>query len=509
MPGKKTRIVRALAVSMVVATLAGQAAAQQTLDNPVGRFFDMPLDSGMLDNPGDVEQVVFSAPVELEPAQWLRLYFAALELPQGSSIRMTSLRDGEVQTLDADAAQMWQNSSAYFNGNLVAVELVAGPRTVGNRLVLQRVAFDPKIQDRGEPGECGICDVDDRQPSTDLASGRLMPAGCSASVYCESGSLTSAGHCGAEGGVIQFNVPPSNSNCGLVNPPVADQFPVTATTGVNQGVGADWRVIRTGINSQGQTVQQRYNSFRRFAGTAATTGSALQIFGYGIDRTCDRNQVQQLSPGVIGPVGGNSYEFNNDVRGGNSGSGMVVNNFLVGVVTHCSPQCGNNLGTRGDKADFRAARDAACVPAFRLDVSAAPSAPSVAIGVAPADINNMSNGTTLFSRTFFRGEQVTLTAPESNGNGVCFASWTINGAVGGRDNAITLTINANTTARANYSAAGCCPADYNRDGQGDFFDYLDFAQDYGTDAPAADFNRDGQVDFFDYLDYVAAFDRGC
>ncbi|MDX2148840.1 MAG: prolyl oligopeptidase family serine peptidase [Planctomycetota bacterium] len=54
-----------------------------------------------------------------------------------------------------------------------------------------------------------------------------------------------------------------------------------------------------------------------------------------------------------------------------------------------------------------------------------------------------------------------------------------------------------------------CPADFNRDGQVDFFDYLDFALAYSTDDPTADFNRDGQVDFFDYLDFALAFSSGC
>ena len=52
-----------------------------------------------------------------------------------------------------------------------------------------------------------------------------------------------------------------------------------------------------------------------------------------------------------------------------------------------------------------------------------------------------------------------------------------------------------------------CPADWNGDGQVDFFDYLDFVQDFNDDN--ADFNGDGQTDFFDYLDFVQAFDEGC
>jgi probable HAF family extracellular repeat protein len=57
--------------------------------------------------------------------------------------------------------------------------------------------------------------------------------------------------------------------------------------------------------------------------------------------------------------------------------------------------------------------------------------------------------------------------------------------------------------------AGGCPADFNRDGQADFFDYLDFAAAFDAEDPSADFSGDSQVDFFDYLDFVQAFDAGC
>ncbi len=54
-----------------------------------------------------------------------------------------------------------------------------------------------------------------------------------------------------------------------------------------------------------------------------------------------------------------------------------------------------------------------------------------------------------------------------------------------------------------------CPADFNRDGVADFFDYLDFATAFAAEDPSADLNNDGVVDFFDYLDFVRAFDAGC
>ena len=54
-----------------------------------------------------------------------------------------------------------------------------------------------------------------------------------------------------------------------------------------------------------------------------------------------------------------------------------------------------------------------------------------------------------------------------------------------------------------------CRADFNGDGQVDFFDYLDFVQAYSDENPRADFNGDGQIDFFDYLDFVQAYSEGC
>ena len=50
-------------------------------------------------------------------------------------------------------------------------------------------------------------------------------------------------------------------------------------------------------------------------------------------------------------------------------------------------------------------------------------------------------------------------------------------------------------------------ADYNADGVVDFFDYLDFVNDFSANMLDAYFNEDGVIDFFDYLDFVEAFAR--
>ena len=62
---------------------------------------------------------------------------------------------------------------------------------------------------------------------------------------------------------------------------------------------------------------------------------------------------------------------------------------------------------------------------------------------------------------------------------------------------------------AGLDAPPFCPADFNRDGTVDFFDYLDFVSAFADEDPTADFNGDAIVDFFDYLDFAQAFGAGC
>ncbi|MDX2147560.1 MAG: hypothetical protein SFZ23_08565 [Planctomycetota bacterium] len=54
-----------------------------------------------------------------------------------------------------------------------------------------------------------------------------------------------------------------------------------------------------------------------------------------------------------------------------------------------------------------------------------------------------------------------------------------------------------------------CQADFNCDGQLDFFDYLDFASAFSAEEPTADYNGDAQIDFFDYLDFAQDVAFGC
>ena len=251
------------AITLVVGSFATPTLAQQTLDWPVGELRDYHLDSGVQNNPAIRAQTVFLDVIAIQDAAWLRIYFAEVHLEADSFVRITSLLDQEVQELDADGLAMWDNSSAYFNGNVLLVELVAGPRTKGNRIVIDQVAMETTAA--LPAGGCGICGFDNRVPSDEDWSARLFPAGCTSSVWNTESCIVSAGHCIGGNMVIQFRVPNSTVNCVTLNPPIADQFPITSFSSVNGGVGNDWAVMTSGTNFLGETPYDRYADFRPIA----------------------------------------------------------------------------------------------------------------------------------------------------------------------------------------------------------------------------------------------------
>ncbi|MGD8454665.1 MAG: GEVED domain-containing protein [Phycisphaerae bacterium] len=343
--------------------LVGSAMAQSTLDWPVGEYQDYALDSGVVANPETEATVVYVGEVHVPEAAWLRLYFRDVQLDRGSTLRMTAALDGEVQELDAAGIGMWSYTSAYFNGDTVYVELIAAPESQENRVILDRLALALLS---GQPRACGVdgcgyCGSDDRVPSAETWAGRLLPVGCTGSVFNEDSCIVSAGHC-ADGGyadVIQFNVPNSQSDCDLVNPPVADQFPITDYLFSNNDVGDDWSVMTCGTNSYGQRPYDRYGEYRPIASSPAPTGVNATVWGYGIDDSPSptRNQTQQTASGPINYRYSTHYRASVDITYGNSGSALMYNGTIIGIVTHCP--CPNYV-TRVDLAAFAAAREQLC-----------------------------------------------------------------------------------------------------------------------------------------------------
>lgn len=381
-------------LAVFTAFVGESAIAQSTLEAPVGQYATYSLDSGTWANPATEPVSVFETTIQVVGAAWLRVYFDEVILEGDSFLRITSLQDGEAQPLNAAGLAMWSNTTAYFNGDSVSLELVAASGTARNRIVVSRVEFEPGLvqgsatAQRGGSGQCGICGADDRTPTSEDWSCRLMSVGCTASVYTTNSCLVSAGHCITANLVAQFRVPASLSNCSTVNPPVADQFPITSTQQQNAGVGADWSVLRTGTNSLGQRPFQRYGALRRIAPSLASVTNPCSMWGYGLDLTCTRSQTQQISSGAITAVTAASYQFNADVRGGNSGSGLIKDGRIIAVVTHCQTGCPNH-GTRVDQSQFVAGRNAVC-PACLADVN----------GDGTVDLVDLTNELSAFGTSF-------------------------------------------------------------------------------------------------------------
>ncbi len=334
---------------------------------PRGMTLDRAWDSGVLANADPDAQVVWSTIIQSPQAAWSRIHFGGCQLSPGSLIRASSLKDGQVHTLDAAQLLEWNNATAYFNGSDILVELIAGPQTEANRLTITQVEIEiPALGPAGDPGICGICQTDGRVSSTQGGVGRTMPNGCTAAVYTPWGCTVSAGHCGGPNmQIIQFNVPQSNANCTIAMPPVDDQFPFIRSTGGGPfNPGSDWNVGVTGRNPSGQSVFQRYGIFLPLATARASQLQAVDVYGYGFNTACTLNQTLQRSPGsgiaAAVPSTQYYYTFGSDIREGNSGSPLMRQGRIIGVVTHCSENCPPNYATIIDLPVFAEVRASFC-----------------------------------------------------------------------------------------------------------------------------------------------------
>ena len=220
---------RRLPTILIGACLCTSAAFAQTqMPAPVGEFADFAMDSGPQDNFSDQAEVLFQGTVHIDNAAWIRLYFTdtvispGIEALDSGYVRITSALDGEVQELNASDMRMWNDTSAYFNGDTLYVELIGAAGSTGNRVGIAYVAVEYPVEHAASAtGTCGICDDDVREPSYEDWTARTLPIGCTASVYNEDSCMVSAGHCSFQGldQVAQFRVPLSDSDCTINMPP--------------------------------------------------------------------------------------------------------------------------------------------------------------------------------------------------------------------------------------------------------------------------------------------------
>ena len=211
---------------------------------------ELRADSDDIYNNGEKAEVVWEKTIKVRDAVWLRLYFDRLVLAHdvvgntSSTLRITSLKDGAVQILDAESARQWSNSSAYFNGDGVKLELIAYPNGRLNRVSVDHADSGEIPSDEVARTICDV--VDDRTLSDDVRVARTAPGGCTAWLFNDrQNCMLTAGHCAASTQVILFNVPISNSNGSYNNPPPEDQYPVDQSSMqfANNGIGVDLSLI--------------------------------------------------------------------------------------------------------------------------------------------------------------------------------------------------------------------------------------------------------------------------
>ena len=284
--------------------LSGPSLAQQPLT-----FDEVPylVDSGFSINRAAERGVIFAETISVEDASWLRLYFSVAEFGetpkngQATVVRMTSLADGAVQTLNAESMEQWLRSSAYFNGNAVRVELIADPGAASSRIRIHELdagRFDP---DAAQRAICGA--VDDRTLSTDPRVARIVPVGCTAWLINDAEScFLTAGHCNGSGlDVVQFNVPLSNSNGSVNHPGPEDQYPadLASIQFANGGIGNDYAYFGTFPNSQSQLTPIEVQGQTFVLGTPPLVpgGETIRITGYG-NRRWDPRHAANLESGA-------------------------------------------------------------------------------------------------------------------------------------------------------------------------------------------------------------------
>lgn len=338
-PGVLTRAACAAACFLPVCPASAEPVELPVGPAPVVVRWDPPL---LIANPDGGPGAVIQHSLRLPGAAWLRPHLEGTVLPRGATLRVTSLADGSRQEFDQEMLDRWEGCTAYFNGDSLVLEVVAsGPLAAGGAaLRLTAVEVSPPVEDRGGPGQVGICDDDERQPSTEAWVARLMPVQCTASIICSNSTALSAGHCAQPNLVLQFRVPPTTAGCTLVMPPPEDQFPAALAGSQNAGIGADWAVYTTGTNTIGQTAFERMGSYGLISSEQPAFGSAAVVYGYGQDLSCVRQYTQQSSPGDIVSASATTVFHSCDIRVGSSGSPIVVNGRVVGVATHAN-ECAN------------------------------------------------------------------------------------------------------------------------------------------------------------------------
>lgn len=355
-----------LHLGVLVALGPGAALARSQSEPLESQTYPYAYDTGWLQPaPGaNGESVLASTTVLLQGARWVRLRFQAAQLAPGVRLRIASLIDGAVQELDGVDAQRWAQTSAYFNGDGVQLELVAAPGAAPSRVVLHSLWAPP--QSITALSICGA--QDDRTLSSDARVARLLPVGCTGWIFDDAAHcMASAGHCATtELQVAQFEVPLSDWSGAMQHPPPEHQYAIDPASVQKRsaGVGMDWAYFGCFPNSNSElTPHQTQQAAFTLASTPSAAPSAVRVTGFGVDfDSLSASRAQQTHLATLDSQSGTILRHTADTTGGSSGSPMVdeASGAVIGVHTHggCNPppNINANNGTGVQEPAWVAAR---------------------------------------------------------------------------------------------------------------------------------------------------------
>jgi hypothetical protein len=370
-----------LHIVAILGTLIAQSQPALVAQRSRSRSEIVPIhvDSNWRNNSTTASATVFQfdvvPPVD---ATWIQLRFGRVWLTHGSRIRVTCLANMYSQVLDGAALQDYHGFTAFFLAGPISVELVAGPRAIGNRIEIHGYSYRPGSL----PMTDSLCSSNDfRQPSNYTWACRLAHA-IEGGPYC-SGYLTrsnpgsvpdrdfvyTAAHCspgdpphaptwGASttaGLMFEFNVPASLSN-GTPQPSHPDdQYPIRTTTSSTYG----WRLCGSCYDdSNPLTVSPNSNTAllpRVRQGSAylwtsfISSGMSIKVAGYGVTEPVASalNQTQKSHSGSMvhescscpGQPRTSFLVYDCQTTGADSGAPVIIASTGWVVGTHVRGAC--------------------------------------------------------------------------------------------------------------------------------------------------------------------------
>ena len=328
------------------------------------------INSGIYYGNSESIELVWNELLDLGDVPWLRLQFSDANLGNESYIQIISAYDGSTQRLNSVSLSEWYNTSAFFNGGEVEMQLFVAPNDAGVFLEISDVLIG--LPPEGGQGIESICGEDDnRISSSNLAVGRLLTvnlgSGCTGWIV-ENGKQVTAGHCvtGGSIGVLQFNVPQSLSNGTIQHPHPDHQYSVNQPSVIytNSGVGNDWAVFEV-FNNSNTNLQPIQAQNASFSVVQNNSSSQLRVTGYGVDGPSpyygnppprnSNSQTQQTHLGSNVNSIGNVIRHTSDTQAGNSGGPIIDESTgnAIGIHTHggCNT-LGYNHGTSAFNTSF-------------------------------------------------------------------------------------------------------------------------------------------------------------